>query len=215
MLTFKADNQKILKQLQLLTLDPNKRRRILRGAGRKVRRDSKTRIKDQRDLTGRTWQARSNGRKKRMLGKLGKNIQVHTSTNDAKVTFGNPLLGKIARAHQDGVSQKMTASRAAKKYGTPDYDGNATRKQARALRAAGYQIRMKKPRKGWKTPSIPWITENLTLGKAANILRILRGEKKSKSSWEIGSPSRSFLGQNQSEYKQLTNYMLDEAMRLS
>lgn len=214
MLTFKDNNQTALKQLNLLTLNPNKRRRILRGAGRKVRRDSKARLKGQRDLSGSTWKARSNGRKKRMLSKLGRNIQVHTSPNDAKVTFGNPRIGKIARAHQDGVSQKMTASQAARKYGTPDYDGQATRKQAKALRKAGYKVR-KKRGKGWKTPSIGWITENLTLGKAAKTLRILRGEKKGKTSWDIDLPERSFLGQSQSEYKQLTNYMLDEAMRLS
>lgn len=214
MLTVKANNQKALKQLNLLALSPNKRRRIMRGAGRKVRRDSKQRLKAQRDLTGRTWQARSNGRKKRMLSKLGRNIQVHTSPNDAKVTFGNTRTGQIARAHQDGISQKMTASQAARMYGTPDYDGKATRKQAKALRNAGYKIR-KKRGKGWKTPSIGWITENLTLGKAGLVLRILRGKEKGKNSWEIELAERSFLGQSQSEYKQLNNYMLDEAMRLS
>ena len=214
MLTFKGNDQKALKQLSLLTLSPQKRRNILRGAGRKVRRDSKARLKGQRDLTGRAWQARSNGRKKRMLSKLGRNLKVYTSANDAKVGFGNALIGKIARAHQDGVSQKMTASEAARKYGAPNYDGQATRKQGKALRNAGYRIRRKRG-KGWKTPSIAWITDNLTLGKAAKIIRILRGEKKGKSSWNIGSPKRSFLGQSQSESKQLTNYMLDEAMRLS
>ena len=214
MLSFKANNQTALKQLNLLTLNPNKRRRILRGAGRKVRRDSKARLKEQRDLSGRTWQARSNGRKKRMLSKLGRNIQVHTSTNDAKVTFGNQRVGQIARAHQDGISQRMTSSKAAQMYGTPNYDDGATRKQAKALRDAGYKVR-KKRGKGWKTPTLKWITENLTIGKAGLVLRILRGNKKGKSSWEIKLAQRSFLGQNQSESKQLTNYMLDEAMRLS
>lgn len=214
MLALNGSNQRALKQLSLLTLNPNKRRRILRGAGRKVRKTSRQRLKDQRDLTGRAWQGRSDGRKKRMLSKLGRHIQVHTSPHDAKVTFGNTRVGKIARAHQEGVSQRMTATEAAKKYGSPDYGANATRKQAKALRKAGYKVR-KKRGKGWKTPSIKWISENLTIGKAAHALRALQGEKKGKSSWDISSPERSFLGQSQSEYKQLTNYMLDEAMRLS
>lgn len=214
MLTAKFNNKKALKQLNLLTLNPNKRRRILRGAGRKVRRDSKKRLKDQRDLSGSAWQGRSNGRKNRMLRKLGKHIQVHTSSNDAKVTFGNTRVGQIARAHQDGVTQRMTSSQAAKMYGKPDYEANATKRQAKALRAAGYKIR-KKRGKGWKTPSLSWITDNLTIGKAGVVLRALRDNEKSKSSWDIKLAERSFLGQNQSEYKQLTNYMLDEATRLS
>ena len=171
MLTAKFNNKKALKQLNLLTLNPNKRRRILRGAGRKVRRDSKKRLKDQRDLSGSAWQGRSNGRKNRMLRKLGKHIQVHTSSNDAKVTFGNTRVGQIARAHQDGVTQRMTASKSIKT------DGKATRKQAKALRKAGYKIRNKRG-KGWKTPNLGWITENLTLGKATVVLRALRGEGK-------------------------------------
>jgi len=214
MLTSKFNNQKALKQLDLLTLNPNKRRRILRGAGRKVRRDSKARLKDQRDLSGSAWKVRSDGRKKRMLSKLARNIQVHTSPNDAKVTFGNPRIGKIARAHQEGITQRMTSSQAVKMYGTPNYDDGATRKQAKALRSAGYKVRNKRG-KGWKTPSLKWITENLTIGKAGLVLRILRGNKKGKSSWDIKLAKRSFLGQSQSESKQLKNYMLDEAMRLS
>jgi len=214
MLTFKNNNQSALKQLNLLTLNPNKRRRILRGAGRKVRRESKARLKGQRDLSGSAWKARSNGRKKKMLSKLGRNLQVHTSPNDAKVTFGNQQTGKIARAHQDGVTQRMTSSKAAKKYGTPDYGAEATRRQAKALRDAGYKVR-KKRGKGWKTPTIKWITENLTIGRAGLVLRMLRGNQKGKSSWDIKLAQRSFLGQSMSESKQLTNYMLDEAMRLS
>lgn len=213
MLTFKSNTESALKQLELLALNPNKRRRILRGAGRKVRRDSKTRLKAQRDLSGASWKGRSDGRKKRMLSKLGRNIQVHTSTNDAKVTFGNKRTGQIARAHQDGVTQRMTSSKAAQMYGTPNYKDDATRKQAKSLRDAGYKVR-KKRGKGWKVPSLKWITENLTIGKAGLILRMLRGNKKSKSSWDIKVEQRSFLGQSTSESKQLTNYMLDEAMRL-
>jgi len=209
-----VNTSEALKQLNLLTLSPNKRRQILRGAGRKVRRSSRDRIKAQKDLNGKTWQGRSNGRKKKMLKKLGKHIQVRTTANKVDVTFSGNNIGRIARAHQEGVSQTMTAKDAQKRYGTPDYKAPATRKQAKALRANGYKIR-KSRGKGWKNPSLKWITQNLNSGQAGLILRILKGNQKGKSSWQLPLPKRSFLGQSQTEYKQLKNFMLDEAIRLS
>ncbi len=213
MLKLGINSEQASNELKLLLLSPQKRRRIMRTAGRKVRRDSRQRIRGQKDLTGKTWQGRSNGRKTRMLKKLGKHVQVHTSPNAAKVTFGNKRLGQIARAHQDGISQEMTAAEAARKYGTPDENAKATREQAKALRAEGYKIRRNKG-KGWKNPSLKWITTNLGWQQAGLILRTLR-DKQSKKRWTIPLPQRSFLGQSQVEYKALRNLVLNEAFRLS
>jgi len=213
-LTLGINTRSATKQLDLLTLDPRKRRRILRGAGRKVRRDSKSRIRNQKDLVDNNWQARSNGRKQRMLTKLGKHMQVHSNPNNAQVVFGNGRISKIARAHQDGIDQEMTAAEAAKKYGTPDDNQGATREQAKALRQEGYKIRRNKG-KGWKAPSIKWIQQNLNWRQAGLILRLMRDETNSKNKWTISLPERSFLGQNQGELIALKNYMLDEAFRLA
>ena len=215
MLNIGIPTDRALKELDLLTLDANKRRRILRGAGRQVRRDTKARLKSQVGLSGRVWQGRSNGKKQRMLRKLGKGLQVHTTPNNAKITFSNERVGKIARVHQEGIDltvKAKTATELQQQKGTLDYSDPSTRKQAKALRIEGYQIR-KKRGKGWKTPSLKWITENLTMGRAGIILRLMR-ESAPKSSWEIKTPARSFLGQNESEQKELKNYMLDEAFRL-
>jgi len=214
LLSIGINTSKAKQELNLLKLGPRKRRRILRGAGRKVRRDSKTRIRSQKDLVGSHWQARSNGRKKRMLTKLGKHMQVHSNPNNAQVVFGNNNIGKIARVHQEGLSQEMTASEAARKYGTPDYKGSATRAQAVSLKEEGYKIRRNKG-KGWKNPSIKWIMQNLERGQAGKILRIMRDEPNSKNKWTIALPERSFLGQNRGELVALKNYMLDEAFRLA
>ena len=148
MLKLSIPTDSALKQLDLLTLDANKRRRILRGAGRQVRRDTKARLKGQKGLSGINWQGRSDGRKKRMLKRLGKGIQVHTTPNNATITFGNKRLGQIARAHQEGITLTKTAQQAAKAYGTPDYNAKASRRQAKSLRDSGYKIR-KKRGKGW------------------------------------------------------------------
>jgi phage virion morphogenesis protein len=213
MLKLGFNSEKASNELKLLLLTPQKRRRIMRTAGRKVRRDSRKRIRGQKDLTGKTWQGRSNGRKTRMLKKLGKHVQVQTSPNAAKVTFGNKRLGQIARAHQDGISQEMTAEEAARKYGTAKEGAKATREQAKALRLEGYKIRRNKG-KGWKKASLKWITTNLSQQQAGLILRTLRDEQ-SKTRWTISLPERSFLGQSQSEYKALRNQVLNEAFRLS
>ena len=213
MLKLGFNSEKASNELKLLLLTPQKRRRILRGAGRKVRRDSRKRIRGQKDLTGKTWQGRSNGRKTRMLKKLGKHVQVQTSPNTAKVTFGNKRLGQIARAHQDGISQEMTAAEASRKYGTVKEGAKATREQAKALRLEGYKIRRNKG-KGWKKATLKWITTNLSQQQAGLILRTLRDEQ-SKTRWTIQLPERSFLGQNQIEYKALRNQVLNEAFRLS
>ena len=213
MLRVGIDTREALGQLNLLTLPANKRRRIMRGAGRKVRRDSKDRIKDQKDLSGKTWKARSNGRKKKMLRKLGKNLQVKTSPNKAVVGFGNPLMGKIARAHQDGVTQTVHVKDLGDKK---DKDDPATSRQAKSLRRHGYKIRRSRG-KGWKTPTVKWITQNLTIGKAGAILRDMaerRGDWQQIREWKIRLPVRSFLGQDLSEFKQLKNFMYDEAFRL-
>ena len=213
MLKLGINSEKAQNELKLLLLSPQKRRRIMRSAGRKVRRDSRKRVRNQKDLVGKTWQGRSNGKKTRMLKKLGKHVQVHTTDTAAKVTFGNKRMGQIARAHQDGISQEMTASEAASKYGTPDKSTMATREQAKALRAEGYKVRRNKG-KGWKTPTLKYITDHLSWQQAGLVLRILR-DKQSKKRWDIPLPERSFLGQNQTEYKALRNLVLNEALRLS
>ncbi|WP_299002319.1 phage virion morphogenesis protein [uncultured Shewanella sp.] len=200
-------NTESVKTLNLLTLPGRKRRQILRGAGRKVRRDSRDRLKAQKGLYGQAWEERSNGRKDRMLKKLGKHLQVHTNENQADVTFASSRIAKVARAHQDGEKLTQTPPK-----GQPNYQGPATQKQAKALIKEGYKIRSK-PGKGWITPSLKWIKENLTLGQAGLILRILREQEKGPQQWDIQLPARSFLGQNQNEYKQLKNYMFDQATR--
>ncbi|SGY86561.1 phage virion morphogenesis protein [Moritella viscosa] len=201
-----------LKELDLLTLDANKRRRILRGAGRKVRRDTKARLKGQKKgLSGTNWQGRSDGRKKRMLKKLGKGIQVHTTPNNAKVTFGNQRVGQIARVHQEGITLEKQASESTSSNQQNAKD-LASRSLAKDLRDSGYKIR-KKRGKGWKSPSLKWITENVTKGQGWLVLRILQSRTRKKR-WNMALPARSFMGQNSNEQTQLKNYMLDEAFRL-
>jgi len=216
-LKLEINTSKANAQLQLLLLDPRKRRRIMRGAGRKVRKSSRRRLTDQTDLSGNKWQARANGKKTKMLRKLGKHLQVHTTPNKATITFGRPIIGKIARAQQDGISQKMTAKEAVKKDRKTN-NGAATKNQAWALRDLDYKIRRTQG-KGWKTPTLKWIMNNLTFDHAGAIIGAIRKREKGfvrkKKEWVKPLARRSFLGMQEWERSKLEVYILSEAFRLS
>lgn len=210
MLNVKFDEGRSKEQLAFLQLKPRKRSNILRGAIRAVRRGSKERITKQSDLAGKTWQARANGKKKKMLTKLKSRMKVYYRPNDAGVFFNKPITGKIARAHQEGVS--LDAGKP-KGKAAQNKEGPATRNLARALIAEGYKIPRGKG-KGSKRPSIKWITNNLSINQAGFLLRELKGSS-GKSTWKINLPARSFLGQTAAEQKEQMNFILNKAMQVA
>ena len=210
MLNVKFDEGRSKDQLAFLQLKPNKRRNILRRVIRTTNKSSKERITKQTDLAGKTWQGRANGKKKKMLTKLKKFMKVRHSANDASVYFSGGSTGKIARAHQEGIS--LDAGKP-KGSAAQNKEGPATRNLARALIAEGYKIPRRKG-KGSKRPSIKWITENLSINQAGFLLRDLKGSS-SKSTWQIDLPARSFLGQTQGEEKQQMNFILNQAMHVA
>lgn len=210
MLNVKFDEGRSKEQLAFLQLKPNKRRNLLRGLIRSANRSSKGRITGQRDLVGKTWQGRANGKKKKMLTKLKRNMKVYYRPNDAGVFFEGGNSGKIARAHQEGVS--LDAGKP-KGLAAQNKEGPATRNLARALIAEGYTIPRGKG-KGSKRPSIKWITEHLSINQAGFLLRDLKGSS-GKSSWQIDLPARSFLGQTVTEQKQQQSFILNKAMHVA
>jgi len=209
-LNVKFDEGQSKAQLKFLLLTPNKRRNILRGAIRGANKSSKERITRQTDLTGKTWQGRANGKKKKMLTKLKRNMKVRYGADSAGVYFSGGNSGKIARAHQEGVS--LDAGKP-KNKAAQNKEGPATRNLARALIAEGYTIPRGKG-KGSKRPSIKWITEHLSINQAGFLLRELKGSS-SKSAWQIDLPARSFLGQTVSEQKQQQSFILNKAMQVA
>lgn len=137
-------------------------------------------------------------------------MKVRHSANDASVYFSGGNSGKIARAHQEGIS--LDAGKP-KGKAAQNKERPATRNLARALIAEGYKIPRRKG-KGSKRPSIKWITENLSINQAGFLLRDLKGSS-SKSTWQIDLPARSFLGQTQGEEKQQMNFILNQAMHVA
>lgn len=201
----------VQRKLKLLQLPPAKRKRLLGQVARKVRTTSRRRLRSQQGLDEGKWAPRKDGRKQKMLRKLGRKMIASADEKSGRVGFSDGVAGRIARAHQDGIDEVMTAERMRKIHGEPDYSAPATTAQAKALRAEGYKAR-KKSGKGYRIASIREIKETLSLGQAGIILRLMR-DSDSKQSWVIPLPDRSFLGATENEINDMVNTVFDQTIR--
>jgi len=180
-------------QLALLKLPSAKRIRILKTLGRYERALARKRIRTQTTVDGGQFEARANGKKGRMLKRLGKTLEPFVkNANRLELKHQAALTGRIAALHQDGGSEQMSASRMARIHGTPDYNAPCSRSQAKALSAEGYKVRKAKGN-GYRRASLNEIMDTLSQGQAGVILRSMR-DKPNKQRWEIPVAARPFLG---------------------
>ncbi|MCG9964024.1 hypothetical protein [Shewanella cutis] len=180
-------------QLALLKLPSAKRIRILKNLGRYERALARKRIRTQTTVDGGQFEARANGKKGRMLKRLGKTLEPFVkNANRLELKHQAALTGRIAALHQDGGSEQMSASRMARIHGTPDYNAPCSRSQAKALSAEGYKVRKAKGN-GYRRASLNEIMATLSQGQAGVILRSMR-DKPNKQRWEIPVAARPFLG---------------------
>lgn len=201
----------------LSRLPRNIRKRIFRTAARQVLRSARKRIDTQTDLDGNRFAPRADGSKEPTLkGKRGgkpgirKLLKILEATDTgATVGWENPFFGNLAAKHQFGHSEPTRPRR--RKKTQIDYSAPASRQQAVALIDAGYKVKRKGPgtKSGLKTPTIRWITENVTNGQAGLILRLLKGPKVSDGITTI--PPRSFLGITAEDMAELRDLLESEA----
>lgn len=194
------------RQLELLKMPKAMRRRLLYRTAKKVISDSKKRVRQQRDLAGRPFEERKRKRKggRKMLAKLSRELKVvNNSSVEAIVGWQRRSSARIAAKHQYGHTETMTADKMNQRYGGGHYDKPATRKQAIALREAGFTVK-KANGKGSKPPTLKWVQNNLTIGQAGYALKQLRiwSGDKIKTSWETTLPARAFLGATAAEISQ-------------
>lgn len=164
-------------------------------------RDTRARIRAQRDLDGTAWVERKRTRKRRLLRNMGKSLTLRgLNEKGVTVTWKDGRVAMTAQKHQQGFTQKFTASRGGEKKRGPDYSAPATAAQAKALIKAGYRRSMGKYKGGKKKGSArvqrvsqKWITENMSVGQAGYILRHLRGKEPAQS-WTATVPARPMLG---------------------
>jgi phage gpG-like protein len=203
-------------QRKLAKITSSKTRiRIMRKLGMKVRMNSKKRVTSQTDLNGQSFAKRKMKLtiEGKMLSWLASRLIVNTPT-DTSVTIGwrNSWESSVAAKNQfgdDRIFNKSQMGRETTGKNTPKSDTDpATRRQAQGLIKAGYKIR----RNGRvrRTPTIQWITENMTIAQAGSILRALRD---SKDSWHVVLPARSFLGVTDDEIYDLSTLAINEIDR--
>lgn len=197
----------VKKRLQLLTLPPAKRKRVMTQIGKRLHSETRRRLRTNSDVQGKPFAPRKVKEKGRMFRKLGRFAYYKSTDAYTEISFKG-LAGVVAKEHQEGQRIVYTAAQAAKEYGTPDYEAPATRKQAKSLRDAGYKI---KRGKKWMVPSLMWITKNIKLGQAGLILRALRDEV-SKKRWIIELPERAFVGASPNDIYQLVNIIFNETI---
>jgi phage virion morphogenesis protein len=195
--------------LDLLAMKAGKRRRLLNNVSKRVRTQNRKRIRAQRNVDGSAYAGRKNGGNRKMLSGLGKTMQVISlSADEAVLGWSSRLVAGIAAEHQYGRTETMSAARMRRLGKTPDYNGPASKQQARALLKAGYQIRNGKR---WKRPSQGWIQENLTNGRAGLILAKLEGGRK-KQRWQIELPARQVLGADAEDVREITRTVLQQTL---
>lgn len=197
----------VRQQIELLKMPPVKRKRINGQIVRKVKSASRKRLRSQRNINGTPWARRADDSKRKMMRKLGRKMETRYNDRNAIVKFSTPAIGRVATAQQKGIDETFTKAKAEKRYGTPDYDAPATRKQAKALKKEGFKQRRRdgKPFK----PTIRWFTENMKQGQAGLILREMR-DKPSINSWVIELPARTFLGATEQEIDGMVQTIFDQ-----
>jgi hypothetical protein len=194
------------KRLELLKLPARKRRQILGGIGREIKRQSIRNLKAQRDVQGRPWAPRKRGNDRKLLRHLARQVQANFVTPDF-VDVG--FKGAVAYQQHEGVTQVMTGALMARQAGS-DADAPATRKQAKELRNENYRVRIKGSKK-WRKPSLMWITQNLKQKQAGLILRILRDEQPKKA-WITTVPGRAFLGATDAQVGAFVNKVIENTI---
>lgn len=215
----------LIRQVQLLRLPPAKRKKLLKRIAREAIKKTRENIKKQRTITGQPMAKRKVGNRK-VLEKIAKGNRVkdYTGPNKTTVTFPKSRNGKIARAHQEGFTQRGTAKqaeKAGKRRGEPNYDDDATAEQADALLKAGYKRKTggryksgsRKGQARTKKVSRQWIMENMKVGQAGLILRTLRNEENPAKAWDIKIPARPFFGYSRRDVPGLIDGIADEILK--
>ena len=179
-------------ELALMAMPAGARKRVLRNTGRAVQRATRENIKRQTTIDGSAMKKRKYGKGK-VLKRMGKGLKFNATAKNVVVTWPNKSIARTAYRHQYGIPERFTPAKLEKKYGKPEYDQPATRKQAKSLLESGYTIKAQPDKQGRRKnrkPSQKWIIENMTQGRAGLLIRILRNNTTPPKQWEVKVPYR-------------------------
>lgn len=200
-------------QLALLNLPPKLRQRLLNRALVRARAMTRRNVAGQRTPAGEAFAPRKRKARRKMLSGLvkPKHLNVTQLTPDQGVLgWRNPLMGHIARQHQDGYVERRTAAQM-RRWNRVQPSQACTEKQAKRLRRLGFRVRQK-GRRGLSRPSMAWIQQHVQFQQAGLLIRVLKNEQPGPSSWEITLPRREFLGLTQQDTGRLVAQALDQIL---
>ncbi len=185
----------LVAELQLMMLPPQRRKRALGQMGREVKKQSRKNVRKQSDVNGRSFTDRHKTRTKK--GKMlsgfvrGSNIRQKTKDNAVSIGFKNEVMGKMARAHQEGQTITMHSKPMSEKRRGEWEEDEASMEQADAMIRLGFK---RKTSSGVEKPvSRIWIVENYTKWRALGILYTLNNKRQGKKTWQVKLPAREFF----------------------
>lgn len=187
--------------------------RTLKKIAMKARQNSIDRATAQQDIDGSPFAQRKRERivrgrnlTQKMQTQLAKRLSVFDLTEDgAVVGWRNPIEQRIALMNHAGETKSYSKMRFTVSASSDSDNGAtsvmATRRQAKALVDLRFKVRRPNGR-GFYTPTIKWITQNVNIAQAGAELRYLRGG--AKSSWQTTLPPRAFLGVTEADLSALS-----------
>ncbi|PSU99306.1 virion morphogenesis protein [Photobacterium kishitanii] len=204
------DRLNTIEKMALLAMPPKKRIWLLKSLGRWERQNARRRISQQKDIDGKALPPRKGKTKGKMLKRLGKGLEPYVkNANRLELTWRNRLTGRIAARHHTGQPQKMTASQMRKRWGTPNYLAPCSKSQARKLRELGYTV-ASKGRKGKTKPTLRYLMDTLSQGKAGIIIRELSNQPTTVA-WDIPLPERKILGSKEQDVNRQLIKLIEQA----
>ena len=128
---FKEDSKgrlRLGKQIDVLTMGPRNRRRLIRQMLGEVKKDTRTNILQQKTVDGSAMKRRASKNRKRMFRNMAKGMAIKINNDHSgSLSWKHSGQARTAYRHHHGIDEPFTARRAKKKYGQPDYKGPATK----------------------------------------------------------------------------------------
>jgi len=207
---------RLRRQLEVLALSPEAKKRLVREMAMEVRRQSRRNIKQQRCVDGtpmaprKIYKRNRHGRLERrkdgradmkMLVGLGRLMSIEASrVGRGQVSWKSTYTAKIADKHQHGKEEQYSTRRNRVSSNGADFYNPKARVErwlAKELLRLGYrkEVKLKSGRVRLQRVSQSWIVQNMTRGEAMVIWQQLSGYE-APDSWAVGVPERPFLGVN-------------------
>lgn len=194
------------KELAKLELPKAKRQRLLwRMAKYGVIAAAKRNVRNQQQPDGTPWEGRKTRRRGKMLRNMPNLLHIREMPEQEAVRLylqgggyrnGNKNVpaGVVGLAQSAGMNVSVKRAQVAGKKNTTERQ--ATLRQAKKLRALGYQV---KRGKRWRKPPLKEIVGNMSFAQAGLLIRKLSG-KAAKAAWTVDLPSRPFLGMSDADF---------------